>query len=193
MVTTSVGAPSRVIERRGVRIEDVGFTAKRATIGWPDEMPPTMPTGVVGREARALVAGLHLVGVGLAGQRRGGEAVADLDAFHGVDRHQRRGEVGVELAIERRAPAGRHALGHHLEHRADRRARLADVVEIGLEAFRRLGVGAEEGIAVHLRPVPARAVDRALAHRHERAANGHARHDLARDGAGSDSRRRFTR
>ena len=27
----------------GVRIDDVGLTAKRHTIGWPDEMPPRMP------------------------------------------------------------------------------------------------------------------------------------------------------
>ena len=37
------------------------------------------------------------------------EAGADLDALDRVDAHQRRGEIGVELAVDRRAPAGRHA------------------------------------------------------------------------------------
>ena len=38
-----------------------------------------------------------------------GEAGADLDALHRVDAHHRRGEVGIELAVERRAEADRHA------------------------------------------------------------------------------------
>ena len=35
--------PMRSTVRRGDRIDDVGFTAKRATTGWPVEMPPRMP------------------------------------------------------------------------------------------------------------------------------------------------------
>jgi hypothetical protein len=38
-----VSAPARSTVRRGDRIDDVGFTAKRATTGWPVEMPPRMP------------------------------------------------------------------------------------------------------------------------------------------------------
>ena len=112
--------------RRGVRIELVGFTANRATIGWPVEMPPRMPPAWLRRErAPSPSCHAHLVGVLLAGQRGGGEAVADLHALHRVDPHQRRGEVGVELAVDRRAQARRHALGHHLDHRAGGRAGLA--------------------------------------------------------------------
>ena len=40
LVTISVSSPARSIVLRGVRIEEVGFTAKRATIGWPVEIPP---------------------------------------------------------------------------------------------------------------------------------------------------------
>jgi hypothetical protein len=35
--------PARSIDLRGVRMEEVGFTAKRATTGAPFEMPPRMP------------------------------------------------------------------------------------------------------------------------------------------------------
>ena len=42
--------------RRGVRIEEVGLTAKRATIGWPVEMPPRMPPAWLDRNAHAAVA-----------------------------------------------------------------------------------------------------------------------------------------
>jgi hypothetical protein len=64
----------------------------------------------------AVVAGPHLVGILLAGQIRRREAVADLHALHGIDAHEGRGEVGVELAVDRRAETRRHALGHDLDH-----------------------------------------------------------------------------
>jgi phosphonoacetate hydrolase len=40
---TSTSRRSLVDGPRGVRIDEVGFTAKRATTGWPVEMPPRMP------------------------------------------------------------------------------------------------------------------------------------------------------
>src|ERR1700722_1631653 len=43
LVTISLSAPERSMVLRGERIEDVGLTAKRATIGWPVDMPPNMP------------------------------------------------------------------------------------------------------------------------------------------------------
>ncbi len=132
--------------------------------------------GMVRQETRrARVAGPHLVGVLLAPQGRGGETVADLDALHGIDRHQRRREIGVELAVDRRAEARRHALGHDLDHGADRGAVLAHAVEIALVEGRGLGVGAEERIASNLVPVPVRPVDRVRAHLHEGAADRDAR------------------
>lgn len=43
MVITSVAEPSLRIDLRGVRIEEVGFTAKRTTTSCPVEIPPRMP------------------------------------------------------------------------------------------------------------------------------------------------------
>jgi hypothetical protein len=39
----SVSAPARSTVLRGDRIDEVGFTAKRTTTGWPVEMPPSTP------------------------------------------------------------------------------------------------------------------------------------------------------
>ena len=65
----------------------------------------------------------------LAGER---EAVADLDALHGLDAHQRRGEASVQPVLLRRvrAEARRNAARAHLDDAADRvaiRLRLVDV------------------------------------------------------------------
>ena len=111
---------------------------------------------------------------------RGLQAGADLDALDGVDRHHRRGEVGAELAVDRRAPAGRHAFGHHLDHRADRVAVLADAVEIvGSHSRGRLGVGAEERVLVDLVPVEIGVVDLVRPHLHEAGADRDARRSPA--------------
>ena len=150
--------------------------------------------GVVGQKHRlAVVAHAHLVGIVLAAHRRGGKAVADLDALDRVDAHQRAGQIAVELGVDRRAEARRHAFGHDLDHRAEGRAGLAHAVEIVLEELGLLGVRAEERIVADLVPVPARAVDLVRAHLHQRAAHDQARHDLARDGAGGDARRGLAR
>ena len=107
--------------------------------------------GMVGEELGAAVrAGPHRVGILLAAQPRRGEAVADLDALDRVDRHHRRGEVGVELGVDRRAPAGGNAGRDAFDHRAERGAGLARLVDQLLPARRRRGVGAEEGIGVDL-------------------------------------------
>ena len=42
-VTTSTSRPKRSKDWRGVRIEEVGLTAKRATKSWPEEIPPKTP------------------------------------------------------------------------------------------------------------------------------------------------------
>ena len=131
----------------------------RQTMSWPVEMPPRMPPAWLVRNAGSpscmrissafsspLIAAV-------------GEAVADLDALHGVDAHQRLGEVGVELVVDRLAEADRHARGHDLDHRAARAAALAHVVEIAFPALRRLAVGAPEGIVAGGVPVPVGAVD----------------------------------
>src|SRR5262249_37451394 len=135
-------------------------------------------TGVVRLEARSVVAGAHLVGVLGAGERRGAHALADLDALDGVDRHHRSGEVGAELAVDRGAPAGRHAFSYDLDHRADGVAILADGVEIRLPFGGRLGVGAEERIVVDFGPIEIGIVDLVRPHLHEAAADGDVGDDL---------------
>ena len=152
------------------------------------------PARLVGQEARAaVVAHAHLVGVLLAGQRRGRKARAELHALDGVDAHERRREIAVELAIDRCAEAGRHAVGHDLDDGADRGAGLAHAVEILGEERHPLGVRTEERIPVDLVPIPAAAVDRMRPHLHERRAHAEAGHDLARDRAGRHARRGLTR
>ena len=65
-----------------------------------------------------------------------------------------RGEIGIELGVDRRAQTRRHALGHHLDHRAAGRAGLADVGEIRLPVARPCRVGAEERISRRPPPSP---------------------------------------
>ena len=71
--------------------------------------PAQDAAGMVGEEARAVIAHADLVGVVLAAQRRRGEAGADLHALDRVDRHHRLGEVGIELVVDRLAQPRRHA------------------------------------------------------------------------------------
>src|SRR5690606_4138023 len=59
----------------------------------------------------AVGADAYLVCILLArelGRRHSG---ADLDPLHGIDAHEGRGEVLVELSVDRRAEPGRHPLG----------------------------------------------------------------------------------
>src|SRR5262245_43871339 len=59
---------------------------------------------MVGKKHRlAVVADANFVGVLLAAQRRCRKAGADLDPFDGIDPHERRGEIAVELAVNRAA------------------------------------------------------------------------------------------
>ena len=50
LVMISVSAPLRSTVWRGCRIDEVGFTAKRTTIGWPLEMPPRTPPAWLDRK-----------------------------------------------------------------------------------------------------------------------------------------------
>jgi DNA-binding CsgD family transcriptional regulator len=65
---------------------------------------------MVGQKARAVIAGAHLVGILLARQFGRAKTGADLDALDRVDAHHRRRQFAVELGVDRRAEAGRHAL-----------------------------------------------------------------------------------
>ncbi len=149
---------------------------------------------MVGQEARLAVgADADLVGVFLAGQLGGGHAGADLDALHRVDAHHGAGEVLIELAVDRRAPAGRHALGNDLDDGADGGAGLAYAVEIVGPGDRGCRIGAEERVGVDGLPVPQRAVDLDIPDLHQRAANGDAVDHLARHRAGGDACCRLAR
>ena len=50
LVMMSVSAPGRSTVWRGDRIDEVGFTAKRTTTGWPVEMPPSTPPALLERK-----------------------------------------------------------------------------------------------------------------------------------------------
>ena len=140
------------------------------------------------------VAHAHLVGIRLARQRGSGEAVADLDALHGVDRHERGGDLGIQLAVDRRTQAGGNALRHHLDHRASRGTGLAYLGQVAFPRLRGRRVGAEERVVIHRVPVPTRPVDAMRADLHQRAADAHglAQH-LAGHTAGGDAHRRLAR
>ena len=63
---------------------------------------------MIGEEGRiAVIARPHRIGIGLAGQPRRREAVANLDPLDRIDAHHRRGEFAVELRIERSTPPRR--------------------------------------------------------------------------------------
>ncbi len=49
-------------------MELVGFTANRATTGWPVEMPPRMPPAWLEANCTTPSCHAHLVGIFLAGQ-----------------------------------------------------------------------------------------------------------------------------
>ena len=117
LVTTSASALRRVTEARGARIDEVGFTAKRATTGWPVEMPPSTPPALLEREhRRAVVARAHLVGAILAGEGRPPRSPSPISTpLTALIEHQRAGELGVELAVDRRAEPRGHPLGDDLD------------------------------------------------------------------------------
>ena len=50
MVITSTGLPWMSMERPGVVMLEVGLSARLATIGWPEEMPPRMPPALLLRK-----------------------------------------------------------------------------------------------------------------------------------------------
>ena len=121
LVETSVSWPDVSTVWRGVRIDEVGLTAKRATIGCPVEMPPRMPPALFDRNSGVPSFFMRISSAFSSPESAAdGEARADLDPLHRVDAHQRRGDVLVELAVERRAEPRRHALGHDLDDGAGR-------------------------------------------------------------------------
>ena len=97
------GSPvARSTESSGRISVGSGFIAARTTISSPFEIPASIPPARFERRAQA---GLDLVvrrRAALAGER---EAVADLDALHRLDPHQRRREARVEPVLAGRVGA----------------------------------------------------------------------------------------
>src|SRR5262245_54629510 len=140
------------------------------------------------KHGSTIVAHADLVGILFATQRRRGKSRADLDALDSINAHQSRGEIAVELAVNRGAEANGYAFGNDLDDGPHGRAALADIVEIGFEEFCLLRIRTEERIALNLVPVPPRALDAVLAHLDQRAPHRKPRNDFARDRARGNPR-----
>ena len=122
-------------------------------------------------------------------ERGRSEPGADLDTLDRVDRHQRPGEIAVELVVDRLAEPGRNAARDDLDDGAGRRAGLADAVEVIGPTQRHRGVRAPERVVFDRAPVPRAAIDRMRSDLHQRAADRYAgAEDLARDRPCGDPR-----
>ena len=168
----------RAVDRfaRGVRIEEVGFTAKRTTIGWPVEMPPSTPPAWFERK-RGLpsLPGAHFVGVLFAGECGGGEARADLDALHRVDAHHRARRARRRACRRPARPSRRARRWPALRSTAPaEEPALRVVVEEFFPARGGVRVGAPERIVLRLGPIPF-ARDRSCAGRSAPARRGSSR------------------
>ena len=108
----------------------------------------------------------HFVGVFFPQEARGGKAIADFNAFDGIDPHEGRGQIGVELAVNRRAPACGDVFGNDFDHSPDRGAGFTDAVEITLIELRHFSVRAEKRVIVDLLPIPSRTIHFMRAHLH---------------------------
>ena len=104
------------------QIDDVGFT-KRATSGWPVEMPPITP-----RHDWPEIPACRRT---FASRRRfpankgGANPVANLHTLPRIDAHQGGGEFRIQLAIDRCAEACGNPVGHHFDDCTTRTAAFA--------------------------------------------------------------------
>ena len=104
VVTMSTTLPSTSTPATGRRRLEVGLNATETSTCCPVEMPPRMPPAWLDWNPAGVIASRCRLPV----LRHAGEAVADLHALDRVDRHHRRGELAIELAVDRLAPARRH-------------------------------------------------------------------------------------
>src|SRR5258707_4919722 len=124
---------------------------------------------MIGKQPRpAIVAYADLIGILFAAQRRRGKSRADLNTLDGIDAHQSRGEIAVELAVNRRTETNGYAFRDNLDDRTDEGAALANVVEVALEELCVLRIRQRERVALDAVPVPQAAIDDAFAQRHQR-------------------------
>ena len=136
----------------------------------------------------------HLVGVILAGQRRGAETGADLQALHRIDRHQGRGQFRVQLTVQRRAPSGGQSCDLQRHHRPDGRAGLAHRIQIDFPVAHDLGRCGEQRIGKGGVEVDAVLRDPVRTQLHHARADPHVLADhLPRHGSGRDPAGRFAR
>src|SRR6218665_2370025 len=115
-----------------------------------------LPGADAAEHAARVVAAKPLRGHGVAmhgaALRHAGKARADLHALDGVQAHQRVGDVGIELVIQRLAQAHRHARGLHADAGAAGVAGLAQCADV-LLVLRHIGHRGEEGVVAHMVPV----------------------------------------
>src|SRR5258707_1175370 len=164
-----LGRKRRTDDARGVA-DDEGHLLGRAQRGRDEEVAFVL--------AVVVIADHH--------DSSGGKSRADLNTLDGIDAHQSRGEITVELAVNRRTETNGYAFRDNLDDRSDGGAALANVVEVALEELCLLRIRTEERVALDLVPVPPRALDAVFAHLDQRAAYRKARHDFARDRARSN-------
>src|SRR5260221_1555053 len=100
------------------------------------------------RVVREKTPGSELVAVLGAFLLDRGEAGADFHAFHRVDSHHRRSDVGIEPAVDRLAPAHRHAARDYVHPRAAGITPGAHIVHELLEHRHDLRVRRKKGIPV---------------------------------------------
>ena len=84
---------------------------------YPDIKPIALNVIIGQEDGTAVLAAPHFIGVFRASQLGGVKARADLHPLGGVDRHAGRGQLRIQLAINRRPPAGGNAAGDHFHHR----------------------------------------------------------------------------
>ena len=161
--------PSASMVWRGVRIDDVGFTAKRATTGCPVEIPPRIPPAWLERKVGAPSEPMRISSALSSPEKAADAKPAPISTpFTALMLISAAGDVLVELAVERRARARRARLRPPLRPRRRRRSRSCaprrDRRSSGCDASR---IGAEERVALHLVPVPVGAVDGVRADLHQ--------------------------
>ncbi len=159
-----------------------------------DQGLDVLPAADAAQDAAGVVAGEALgrerIAMRGAALDHAGEARADLHRLHRIEAHERMGDVGIELVVERLAQAHGHARGLHADAGAARITGLAQRVHVGLQG-RYIGHRSEERVVVHVVPAFERDLHLAdLGHAGAKARAVFFRQPLLGDGAGRHGGRR---
>ena len=122
------------------------------------------------------------------------KTVANFNALHRVDAHQRVRDVGIETVKYRLAPAWRDAVGHDGDFRPDGVALFFQTAHQFVQRIQLVGIGTEERVLLDLIPVFDR--QRNVAHLGQTAADHDAKFLLQvflSNGASRHAHRGFTR